>query len=510
MKNTIFILYVLFSLSLNAQLFNPQSKEITEKFFPDNESILNTTPALQKKRGYTNYKELIDFLNNLTKNHPDKISLSFVGESQKGKKIPMVKLVTTNTKDKIKVWMQGGLHGDEKASTEAMLYLLDRLLNDDTYKEILENVELAIVPMANIDGYLKNDRYAANGLDLNRDQTKLMAKESVVLKQAFSDFNPHVGVDFHEYRPYRRDFARMGDFGLTNMYDAMFLYSGNLNVPKNLRTLTESLFVENARQELNKYNYKHHPYISTAKVKGEIHINQGSFSARSSASNYALTNTISSLIEIRGVGLGKTSFKRRIHTAFVIAISYLKTASKNLEKVKQEIDKATIQTNDVVVESERAIYKDSVQFIDINSIEYVKFKMTVRDAWQPKVTLSRIRPKAYVIKANETEIIEKLKTLGVEITYLEEEKSLEVQAYKIKGYSKKPIPYEKTKLQTVKVDLIKNNITFPKGTVIVKMNQRRANIVPEVLEPEAPNSFVKFSILKTNQGETLPIYRLLN
>jgi len=284
---------------------------------------------------------LLEFLNNLVSQHSDKLTLAFIGESQKDKKIPMVTLAVPNGKEKIKVWMQGGLHGNEKTSTESMLYLLDRLLNDASHKDLLENIELAVVPMANIDGYLKNDRYAANGLDLNRDQTKLMAPESVVLKQAFSDFNPHVGVDFHEYRPYRRDFARMGDFGLTNMYDAMFLYSGNLNVPQNLRTLTESLFVENARQRLDKFGYKHHPYISTRKVDGDIHINQGSISARSSASNYALSNTISSLIEIRGVGLGKTSFKRRIHSSFTIAMSYLTTASKHMDLIKQEIDKAT-------------------------------------------------------------------------------------------------------------------------------------------------------------------------
>ena len=39
--------------------------------------------------------------------------------------------------------------------------------------------------------------YAANG-DLNRDQTKLM----VVLKQAFSDFGPHVALDLHLKRFY--------------------------------------------------------------------------------------------------------------------------------------------------------------------------------------------------------------------------------------------------------------------------------------------------------------------
>jgi predicted deacylase len=497
------------SFTVNAQ-FNPQSKKITNKFFPDSEEILNTTPALQKKRGYTNYKELIAFLDKLVKEHPDIVSLFYIGESQKKRQIPLIKLVVPNGEEKIKVWLQGGLHGNEPASSESMLYLLDRLLNDESYADILKNVELAIVPMANIDGYLKNDRYAANGLDLNRDQTKLMAPESVVLKQAFSNFNPDVGLDFHEYRPYRKDFARMGDFGVSNMYDAMFLYSGNLNVPQNLRALTDTLFVENARQGLSQYGYTHYPYISSLKIEGDIHINQGSISARSSASNYALTNTISSLIEIRGVGLGKTSFKRRIHSSFLIAISYLRTASKHMNLVKEEIEIATAQTNDVVLESKRGIIKDSVQFIDINTNEYVKIKMTVRDAWKAKATQTRSRPKAYVVEVNQTEIIEKLKILGVEIQYLDDDKDFRVEVYKVKSYTKQPIHYEKMKLQTVEVELQKETKTFPKGTAIIMMNQRRANIIAEVLEPEAPNSYISFGVLKTNKGAILPIYRLLN
>jgi hypothetical protein len=509
MKKLVIILFLIISFTIHAQ-FSPQTKKITNKFFPDREEVLNTTPALQKKRGFTTYKELIAFLDKLVNEHSDIVSLSYIGESQKKRQIPLIKLVVPNGKEKIKVWMQGGLHGNEPASTESMLYLLDRLLNDASYVDILENIELAVIPMANIDGYLKNDRYAANGLDLNRDQTKLMAPESVVLKQAFSNFIPDVGVDFHEYRPYRRDYARLGDFGLTNMYDAMFLFSGNLNVPQNLRTLTDELFVENARQVLDEYGYTHQPYISTRKVEGDIHINQGSISSRSSASNYALTNTISSLIEIRGVGLGKTSFKRRIHSSFLIAISYLKTASEHMNLVKDEIEIATAQTNDVVLEYNRGIYKDSVQFIDINTNEYVQFEMTVRDAWKAEAKLTRVRPKAYIIEANQTEIIQKLQTLGVKIEFLEEDKTYKVETYEVASLHRKPIRYEKMKLQTVEANLKKEEKTFNKGTAIVMMNQRRANIAAEVLEPEAPNSFVSFGILKTNKGETLPIYRLLN
>jgi len=509
MKNIVTILMSILCITAYAQ-FTPQSKKITKKFFPDSDEVLNTTPALQKKRGYTNYKELLGFLNNLVDNHPDKIKMSFIGESQKGRNIPMVKLTNPNDNEKIKVWMQGGLHGNEPASTESMLYLLDRLLNDDKYKDILENVELAMVPMANIDGYLKNNRYAANGLDLNRDQTKLMAPETVILKKAYVDFSPEVAVDFHEYRAYRRDYARMGNFGVTNMYDAMFLYSGNLNVPENLRNLTNDVFVNKARKALDEFNYTHHPYISTRKISGDIHINQGSISARSSASNNALTNTISSLIEIRGVALGRTSFKRRIHSSFLIAVAYLRAAAENMELVKSEIEKAIQQSNPVVVESERAIYKDKVKFIDVSAVEYVEFEMMVRDAWKAKATLSRARPTAYILNADQTSLVEKIRTLGIEVEELDQENVFEVETYHVDTYYRKPIRYEQMKLQTVETSLKKEEKTFKAGTFMVKMNQRRANLVPELLEPEAPNSFVSFGLIETEKGKTLPIYRLLN
>jgi len=294
------------------------------------------------------------------------------------------------------------------------------------------------------------------------------------------------------------------------MYDAMFLYSGNLNVPKNLRDLTDNLFVENARQILDKFDYKHHPYISTRKIKGDIHINQGSISARSSATNNALANTISTLVEIRGVGLARTSFKRRIHSSFLIALSYLKTATKNMQKVKDEIEKANQQSNELVVEHKRGIYKDEVKFIDINTNEYVEFEMVKRDALKAKATLTRARPKAYIIEANQTAILDKLKTLGIEVEYLDKEKEYEVESYQVTSYYRKPIRYEKMKLQTVEVDLETTQKTFPKGTAMILTNQKRANLLAEVLEPEAANSFVSFGVLETEKGETLPIYRLLN
>ena len=422
----------------------------------------------------------------------------------------MVHIKTTNSSEKIKIWMQAGLHGNEPAGTEGLLYYMHSILNDVSYNKLLEGVDLLILPMANIDGYLKDNRYAANGLDLNRDQTKLMAPETRLIKKVFSDFNAHVGLDFHEYRPYRKDFAQLSDFGITSAYDTMFLYSGNLNVPENIRNYTNNVFVQNAREVMNIKNFRHREYASTGKYSGEIHFTQGSSNARSSATNYALNNMISTLFEVRGVGLGKTSFKRRIEITLQLALSYTKTAVENTTAIKNEIQKAIADSKPVVVTSKRKVYKDTIKAIDLDTESLIDLEVTIRDALQSSPVLERSKPNAYIIEASQIAIIEKLKNLGIEMIPLTEDKLFTVEAYRISSYNEASKVYEKMKLQKVKTEVTTIQKEFPSGTLLISMQQQRSNLLPEVLEPEAPNSFVSFGVLKTKLDDTLPIYRVIN
>lgn len=503
------LLFLFITASIFGQL-NPQTKYVTKTFFPDFEEVKNVTPALKKKKGFTDYKELCEFLNELAKNHPEKVKISFIGESQKGRKIPFVKITNPNDSEKIKVFIQGGLHGNEMASPEGVLYIMHQLLNNSDYINLLEDVELAFIPMANIDGYLKEDRYAADGLDLNRDQTKLMAKESVILKQTFSDFSPEVALDIHEYTAYRKDFATLGEYGVAGIFDLMFLYTGNLNVPKNLRDITENLFVKNASNLLNENKLTNHPYITSTKYKGDIHFNQGSISARSSATNFALTNTISSLIEVRGVNLDRTSFKRRIQSMFLVAISYIKTAAEHKKEIKEEIKKAIETQKDIIVTSKRAVYEDTLKMLDLDSEKIIDLKITKRDALKSSPLLTRVTPKAYLIDKNQVDLIDKLKVLGIKVETIPEDIELEIEAYKVDFYQKNNKKYEQMNLQKVKTTLHQQKKIFPKGTYKVSLHQKNANLIVEVLEPEAASSFVSFGVLETNKDAILPIYRILN
>ena len=336
-----------------------------------------------------------------------------------------------------------------------------------------------------------------------------MAPESVVLKKAFNDFNPQVAVDFHEYRPYRRDYARLSSYGVTVPHDVMFLYSGNLNVPESLRRYVQKRFVKNAGESLNQHELRFHDYFSSTKVFGSIQFNQGSKNARSSATSYALANTVSSLVEIRGVGIGRTSFKRRVFSTFLVAKSYLETAWANPKEVRDELAKARAAKGLAHVTTKRKVEPQPVQMIDIDTEETIALDGIVRDAWESSPDLSRSRPSAYIILPENEAIVEKLKILGLEVEQLSTEKTMKVEAYSVSEYQQFALKYEGVHRQEVKTQLLESNYTFPAGTWIVHTDQQRGNLAIEVLEPEAPNSLVSFGVFTTAANQLLPYFRYL-
>lgn len=510
MNKLAWLLLILFWTGISNAQYSP-NKEFNDYFFFEFDSIPNHTPALKKNTGFTSFEELISFLNQLNSTYPDVLEIKTIGKSQNGKAIPAIILShpSTSKKNKIKVWMQGGLHGNEPASTEGLLFLMHQLLNNKKYSYLLDRIELLIVPMANIDGYSIQNRYASNGLDLNRDQTKLMAIESLLLKKAFNTFKPQVAVDFHEYNPNRKDFKYFGKAGISSAYDVMFLYTGNLNVPENLREFIKDPFVKNAKKMMDDKDLRHHDYFSTKKIKNEIVFNQGAGNSRSSATNYALLNTVASLIEVRGVNQGRSSFKRRIFTTFITAISYLKTTYENCDRIKFELKKANDSKQKVVVKTKNKVYKDHIEVIDLQKNKLQSIEVTISDATQAIPLLEKERPESYIIEAGQKVLIDKIKAHGILVFELKKSALLIVESYMPTSVTKKDKLFEKIYPQLVTTKVNSEKKIFPKGTFVISMNQAKSNLIIELLEPEAPNSLIYYGILQVEKGIKLPIYRKL-
>ena len=502
MKYKFSILFFLFFTSTISQ----DSKKITEMFFYDFD-IEIPTPAFDKKKGFTKYEEMIAFLDDLKANFPKKILIKYIGKSQKGKKIPMVFLGNQKS-PMIRTCFMGGLHGNEPASTEGMLLLINNLLKVDSIRNILENINLAIIPMANIDGYEKQSRYANNGQDLNRDHTKLTNPEMIAIKKEINNFSPDLMVDFHEYKPYRVDFVKFGEYGTTSMFDCMFLYSGNLNVCPLIKETIERKFIPDATRNLDYYKLKYHNYLSSKHKNNKVYFNLGSVSPRSSATSFALSNCISLLMEVRGVGLKRDSFKRRIFTTYLLANSFLNTALNEKDFINSQLKSCNNFPDDITIKykKEKSLYELSM--IDVYNHEVIPVDILLYNGLNCKKEITRKRPNYYVIDKDLNIVASKLNILGLNIDTLKYDELLNVESYEIITQSKSPKLFQGFHENIVTTRLVNKEITFEKGTYIVPMNQKRSNIAVETLEPEMLSGFLRFNVIKPNEISKIHRYTL--
>ncbi|MEO0605794.1 MAG: M14 family zinc carboxypeptidase, partial [Myxococcota bacterium] len=159
-------LLALFGLLPACWTFNPQTDFVQRTYFPSPPPPMTDvdlpTPAFAKERGFTKHAELMAFLDKYATAHPDRTTLTTIGESQKGRAIPMIRIA--GAEPRIRIFLQGGLHGDEPGGTEGLLLLVHHLLEDPAYQSLADQVDVAIVPIANPDGFERQQRYAANGL----------------------------------------------------------------------------------------------------------------------------------------------------------------------------------------------------------------------------------------------------------------------------------------------------------------------------------------------------------
>lgn len=504
------LLTLLIVMSLSQSVFGQiQSTQLVSKFFPDPDIEINT-PGFSKAEGFMSYDDMMNFLEPLAQKHSDIMSIRFYGESGLGKKIPVVYLENESKNSKIKIWMQGGLHGNEPAGTESLLMFIGNLLNTGNINSILNDVSFAFIPMANIDGYEKQKRGNDIGADLNRDQVTLEQTESVFLKKAFTDFSPAVAIDFHEFRSFRKELERFSSEKICISQDVLFLPSGNLNIPAQLRGLTNDLYLRDVKAVLSKHELTSDMYfVPNTRKNGVNFLQMGGDSPRSSSTSYGLTNAVSVLFEIRGINLGKESYKRRVYSGFLVATSILETSLKNKNKVLKTVESAIHETikgkTPIILNSGPAVYQADVNFLDVENAKYLPLKVEIEDANQQVAVSQRQRPKAYILLPENAEIAHKLQILGLKTDTLKSDVTLNVEVFKINPDTANPEIRKDPDYQ-----ISKQKRMFPKGSLVISTAQKNANIAISTLEPEMENGFIIYNLIKANSAGEIPVYRCMN
>jgi len=151
----------------------------------DNKGIVSAKSIIQVMdwQSYPTYSQYDSIMRNFASAYPSLCHLDTIGKSINGKYVLALKISDNPSlnEDEPKVFYSSTIHGDETGGFVLMLHFADYLLKnynlDTRVKNLVDNLEIWINPLANPDGTYgtgnaissSSTRYNANGYDLNRN-----------------------------------------------------------------------------------------------------------------------------------------------------------------------------------------------------------------------------------------------------------------------------------------------------------------------------------------------------
>ena len=496
--NLLFTLF-LFQLSTHAQL---EPAQVTRKYFPEPDIII-PTPAFAKDRGFTTHSEMIEFLKRIADKHSELIQCEIAGCTQRGLDIPLITIKNGNKKNKIKLFYFAGVHGNESAGIETLLYFIERMAGDPSLRYFLNKLEFYVLPMLNGDGVSDFTRLSANGININRDMVTLNTPEATVLHEIVNKVQPHVIVDFHEYGPYHERYSALSSTKMMIPWDVMFLFSSNPNVTTELRDIVADPFLSNAMTEMEKYGLTHHIYYASSLTPQGISFMSGNNSPVYTVTNFALRNAISLLIETRGIGLERTSLKRRIFAAHLLATRVAKTSYDNIHLVLNILAKSEKSKGDIVTNYSTEKTKIELPFINASDNEIEKIIVNADLAYRTTPNKKQYMPQAYLLLPEQVKVVELLKKMGTEVIVLEKETTIKVQCFAVQSLEQTNPVSEKS----IIFNAIDTVVNFPSGTHCIPTNQKNIRLLSVLLEPESTDGWVHQGIIDVKINKELPIYK---
>ena len=159
----------------------------------------------------------------------------------------------------------------------------------------------------------------------------------------------------------------------------MMQYATNPNVHPTLTALAYQKFLSAVRSDVERAGYTHFWYYTTSYNLKNLQVSMGGTTPDIGRNFAGLQNAVSFLVESRGVGIGRESFARRVHTHVVAITSLLNTAALNARELMDTVEAARVditrrgrdpQAEDLLaVTLKNPIVKQKLMMLDPQSAE---------------------------------------------------------------------------------------------------------------------------------------------
>lgn len=446
------------------------------------------------------------------------------GFSGQGRELPLIIASETHTftsaeahaLGKAVVLIQACIHSGEPDGKDAGLAMLRDLAITKTIEGFLQNVVLLFIPIYNTDGHERSSPYnrinqngpkdmgwraTATNQNLNRDYMKADTPETRAWLQLWNQWQPDLFIDCH----------------VTDGAD----YRCNIT-----------------------YHHEHHAGVDPAIVEWEREV----FGGKVAPATEAAGNVISWYLEFidnRDLTLGTRDFNGspRFSTGFVptrnrpgiliethmikdyrsrvigtydFLLAALREVNRDPQRVRQlgrEADRRTVEAGktfdatrsypldfeitDEPTPFELKAFEYETEESDVSGDLRVIYGREPLDLTVPmyqtfRVTKAVAPPLRYIVPAEWSEVITVLKAHGIEIKTLASYELIEVESYRFTNVSWPLGPFEGRHMPRFDVERITERRVFPTGSAVVSLAQPTGRVILNLLEPEAPDSLVRW------------------
>ncbi|MFN2395164.1 MAG: M14 family metallopeptidase [Bacteroidales bacterium] len=441
-----------------------------------------------------------------------------IGKSHQERDIPLLILDGNGnfSPEKVKasgktvLLVQAAIHPGEPAGKDAGFILLRDIAIYEKYTEYLENITLLFIPILNVDGHERFGPYNrinqdgpeemgwrtnALNLNLNRDYLKADSKEIEAFLTLWHEWEPDFFIDTHS--------TNGGDYQYAMTY-SLDIFGGT---DPGLVNWMEEIYLPQAEEKMEADGYPIFPYVSYRSWHDPLSgLRSGVFSPMFSTGYVTELNRPGLLLETHML----KPYPKRVESTQLMILHTMNILNQDnqLKNIIQDADRFTaspeFRKQNFPLRFE--LTGDSV-IVDFLGVAYTKKQsslsggnwfvydsdkpVTYQIPWFNKNQASyEVRlPEAYIIPVQYQTVIERLALHGVEMKELTEETEIQIEAYRFNDVQLAARSTEGRQTASFKTTSRPEIRIFPKGSVIIPIDQSRARIIAHALEPLAPGSF---------------------
>ena len=503
---------------------------------------IRTVPEKTDFKETSHYDDVVGFLEAIDQ-ASDRVHLTTFGTTNEKRRLPLAVIGAAGASPdavkrtgKLRVYIQGNIHGGEVEGKESAQMLL-RDLAAGRHDDWLQSMVFLIAPIYNADG---NERFALNnrgpqygpmggqgqrpnaqGLDLNRDHMKLDSPEARAVARLLTDYDPHVSIDLHTTNGTRHAYHLTyspplhpgADQGIVDLLRNEWFPA----VSKNVRT---------------KYGWEYSFYGNlegggrrgAAPAEGQRRWETFDHRPRFNNNYIGLRNRFALLSE----AYAYLTFQDRILATSRFldeTLTFAKAHADRIRKAVEAADKRRLAGTQLPLRAE--IKNTGTVEVLLGEVSEEKHPvdghiMNLRkDVRKPEMMADYLTfaglepervPSAYFIPPRLAEAVDRLRAHGIELTPTASASTLSVEEFRIDSSTTAPAAFQNHNERTLTGTWAPAQRDVPAGTLRLDMTQPLARLAFYLIEPRSDDGLVDWNLLDEALKDTkvYPILRTRN